>query len=82
MPSIKMRESYSNIWEFNTDSEIWTEWDVQPHGKKRMHHAADIIGSLMLVHGGYSTESKKVMEDFAVLDTHIKKWVPLNFYDN
>lgn len=32
--------------------------------KKRMHHAAGMLGCVMVVSGGYNTEAKVVMDDF------------------
>jgi len=36
--------------------------------KRRMHHAADVFGCLLVVHGGFSGESKMVLNDFSLYD--------------
>lgn len=39
--------------------------------KKRMNHSAAILGSIMLVHGGFCTEYKKLLDDFAMFDIEV-----------
>lgn len=36
--------------------------------KRRMHHAADVYGCMLVVHGGFSGEEKQILNDFAVYD--------------
>jgi hypothetical protein len=33
-----------------------------------MSHAASILGGMMLVHGGFNTEQKKLLNDFGLFD--------------
>ena len=33
-----------------------------------MHHAADIYGSMLVVHGGFSSENKETLSDIAIYD--------------
>ena len=69
MPSIKMRMSFNDICIFDIYKEEWNlSVDTEGAPRKRMNHAASIMGCLMLVHGGFSTESKKVLDDFCLFD--------------
>ena len=40
-----------------------------------MSHAASIMGGFMLVHGGYNTEQKKLLNDFGLFDLETQKWI-------
>ena len=42
---------------------------------RRMHHAADVYGCILVVHGGFSTESKDILGDFNLYDLDKKTWV-------
>ena len=33
-----------------------------------MHHAADVYGNTLIVHGGFSGEHRTVLDDFAAFD--------------
>ena len=35
----------------------------------------------MLVHGGFNTEQKKVLNDFAMFDLDLKKWIYCRVFD-
>lgn len=43
-----------------------------------MHHAADIYGCILVVHGGFSGETKKVLGDIALYDLSKNKIVDLS----
>ena len=48
-----------------------------------MSHGGAIMGSVLLVHGGFNTESKKTLEDFAMFDMELLKWIDCKvFLDN
>lgn len=36
--------------------------------KRRMHHAADVFGCMLFVHGGFSGEEKTILSDYAIYD--------------
>lgn len=36
--------------------------------KRRMHHAADVYGCMLVVNGGISAESKQILNDFTIYD--------------
>lgn len=40
-----------------------------------MHHAADVYGCMLVVHGGFSVEEKDVLGDFGIYDLKKKTWV-------
>ncbi len=40
-----------------------------------MSHAAGVMGGLMLMHGGYSTEGRLVLDDFNLFDFKLMKWI-------
>jgi hypothetical protein len=41
--------------------------------KRRMHHAADVYGCMLVVHGGFSGEEKDILNDVALYDLSINK---------
>lgn len=40
-----------------------------------MHHAAAVLGGIMLVMGGVNTEAKTVMDDFNLFDFQSESWL-------
>ena len=76
MQKLKMRSSFNDIWVFDTKLLKWFKKEgsgIPP--KKRMQHAATILGSLKMIHGGINTESKLVLDDFNLFDLDINRWV-------
>jgi hypothetical protein len=45
-----------------------------------MNHGCDIMGCLMLVHGGFNTEQKKALDEMKVFDMELLKWVDTRVY--
>lgn len=41
----------------------------------RMSHAAGIYGGCLVVHGGYTGQEDQVLNDVAIFDIAIGKWV-------
>ena len=37
-------------------------------GKKRMNHASDTFGCILVVHGGYCGEDKNTLDSFDIFD--------------
>ena len=71
-----MMPSFNDIWMFDTDRVIWSKLEgsgIPP--KKRMYHTASVLGSLMLIHGGYSSEGKITLSDFNLFDIEVNKWI-------
>ena len=58
----------SRIWE--TDSFIPYELGgvVLEAPSRRMHHAADVYGCMLVVHGGFSGEDKEILDDLGIYD--------------
>lgn len=57
IPAIKMRLSFNDVHIFDTQSELWLkEPEIEGAPGKRMNHAAGILGSMMIVHGGFNTD--------------------------
>jgi len=78
MNTIKMRLSFNDMFLFNTKKEKWSR--VQEVGqvpKKRMGHVAAVMGGVYLVHGGFNTEGKIVLDDFNLYDFENKSWMPV-----
>ena len=76
MPNLHMMPSYNDIWMFDTDKITWDKLEgsgIPP--KKRLYHTASCLGSLMLIHGGYSSEGKITLSDFNLFDVEEHKWV-------
>lgn len=81
MPAIKMRVCYNDVHIFDTDSEKWLkEPEIEGAPVKRMSHCASILGGFMLVHGGYNTEQKKLLNEFGIFDLELQKWTKLKIY--
>lgn len=81
LQSIKMRLSYNDVSIFDTDNEVWLNPPlIEGAPNKRTSHSANIFGGLMLVHGGYNTEQKKMQDDFALFDLEKLKWTILKVY--
>lgn len=40
------------------------------------------MGSVMLVHGGFNTEQKKVLNDVGLFDIDTHKWINTRVYHN
>eukprot|EP00347_Sterkiella_histriomuscorum_P022130 403331578 len=79
--SIKMRLSFNDVQVFDIDQEQWLkEPDIEGAPKKRQNHIGCMLGSAMVVHGGFNTEQKKVLNDFGIFDVDIQKWVNTRVY--
>jgi N-acetylneuraminic acid mutarotase len=67
---IKIRETFNDLWIWDTFTD--QKWDkIESFGispLKRMGHAGDTLGGVMLVHGGFNTEAKVVLDDFNLYD--------------
>ena len=80
--SIKMRLSFNDVQIFDTEKEIWLkEPDIEGAPKKRQNHVAGVLGSVMIVHGGFNTEQKKVLNDYALFDLDTSKWIYCRVFD-
>ena len=72
MQSIKMRLAFNDVKIFDTETEQWLkEPEIEGAPSKRMSHSACILGSMLVVHGGFNTEQKKVLSDFGVFDLEL-----------
>ena len=50
--------------------------------RQRMDHAAAFYGCIMVVHGGYHTETMEYLGDFGFYDVYEKEWIcPEILYD-
>lgn len=47
-----------------------------------MNHASGLLGCVMLVHGGFSTEAKRILDDFSLLDLELMHWVDTKVFIN
>jgi len=76
MSGIKLRVSYNDICVYDTERGEWEEMrELDRAPKKRMNHSAGLMGCLMLVSGGYNTETKTVMSDLCIFDIELTRWV-------
>lgn len=81
--SIKMRLNYNDIQVFDTQKECWLDPpDIEGAPRKRMSHSTSTLGCMMLVHGGFSTESRKVLDDFNLFDLKLMKWIDTKVYQD
>jgi hypothetical protein len=76
LPAIKMRMSYNDVHIYDTEEEMWLkEPEIEGAPSKRMSHCASILGGMMVVHGGYNTEQKKILRDFGIFDLENQVWL-------
>lgn len=81
--SIKVRNSYNDLHVFDTTTNRWLhEPDLENIPRKRMNHAAGLLGCVMLVHGGFSTEAKRALDEYSLFDIEQMKWVETRVYIN
>lgn len=77
MPDIGLRESFNHIWIWDTIAN--SHWELVSakgcYPTKRMSHGADVLGCVLLVMGGLSTESRCVMDDFNLYDFYTETWL-------
>ena len=63
--------------------EKWLEEpDIHNPPKKRMNHSASIMGCIMMVHGGFSTEAKQVLDDYQLFDIEAMQWIDTRIFIN
>ena len=56
------------------------EPEIEGAPRKRMNHVAGIYGGILLVHGGFNTEQKKLLNDFALFDLERNKWIECRLF--
>ena len=70
---------YITIGTKNWDSDSFTNQEIGgvtlEAPRRRMHHAADVYGCILVVHGGFSTETKDILGDFSLYDLDKKTWI-------
>jgi hypothetical protein len=80
--TIKMRLSFNDVHIYDTDLEQWLKQpEIEGAPRKRMSHSASIMGGFMLVHGGYNTDQKKLLNDFGLFDLEAQKWIQHKVYN-
>ena len=78
-----MSASFNDLWCFNTNEKQWIE--IEPDGvmpKKRISHVSGFFGCIMLTHGGFNSEAKKLLDDFNLYDVQLNKWLKVTVYLN
>jgi N-acetylneuraminic acid mutarotase len=81
MPAIKTRLCYNDLQIFDTDSQQWLkEPEIEGAPKKRMSHCSAILGGFLLVHGGFSTDQKQLLNEFGLFDLELNRWVQMKLY--
>ena len=59
LKSIKMRLCLNDLYMYDVNDNLWTRINDQPlTPKSRMGHVSQVFGSMMLVQGGFSTDTK------------------------
>jgi len=77
--TVKARKVYNDAQIFDIRTKVWQE--VLPSGRvprPRQSHVGASIGGVMLVHGGYSFELKKTLNDFNLFDMRLHKWLKIS----
>ena len=73
--------SYNDVQIYDTQAKTWLDIDQNAVGgiglqpKKRSSHASGMMGGVMLIHGGYSTEAALLLDDFCLFDVNLRKWI-------
>ena len=81
LKSIKMRLCLNDLYIFDVNQNRWDKINDQPNTpKSRMGHVSQIYGSMMLVQGGFSTDTKQTLSDFNLFDLDEKKWINCDIY--
>jgi len=81
MNAIKMRMCFNDIHIYDTDQEKWLKApEIEGAPRKRMSHCAEILGGFLLVHGGFNTEQKQVLNEFGLFDLETQKWTKLKIF--
>ena len=75
MPSLHITRSFNDVWLFDVASATWTEVAGRNPPAKRTQHVSGLLGSIMLVHGGYNCEGKVTLNDFCLFDLDECKWI-------
>eukprot|EP00347_Sterkiella_histriomuscorum_P019403 403341758 len=82
----KMRLTYNDVFIFDIDKQHWKQEQLhdinlkqkqEEPPKRRMHHAADVFGCILVVQGGISGEDKSILSDFALYDLKRQSWLYL-----
>ncbi|CDW89123.1 kelch motif family protein [Stylonychia lemnae] len=73
------------------ENQKWTSDDFLPKDydgelliapKTRMHHAGEVFGCMLVIHGGISGEDKDILDDFGIYDLKRQTWVKTNISTN
>ena len=75
MPSLHITRSFNDVWEFDVASATWTDISGRKPPTKRTQHVSGLLGSIMLVHGGYNCEGKVTLNDFCLFDIEDRIWI-------
>jgi hypothetical protein len=77
LKSIQMRLCLSDLHIFDIGRNKWEE--VQGQGglsaRSRMNHSSALLGCLMLIQGGYTSENKSTLGEFNLFDMESRKWI-------
>ena len=72
IPKMKSRKSFSDLRLYNLATNEWVcqdfSRDGQQENKKRVNHAAAIMGGMLVAHGGFNSDENYMYEDIEVLD--------------
>ncbi|CDW80498.1 kelch motif family protein [Stylonychia lemnae] len=79
---IKMRLGYNDLHIFDTVSETWNQANLEGSPQKRYNHASAIFGSIMMIHGGFFADQRKLLNDFALFDCDMNRWIMTRVYCN
>ena len=83
IPNLHMMPCFNDIWMFDTDNKKWQKLEgsgIPP--KKRMLHVSAALGSVMLIHGGYNSEGKVMLDDFNLFDIEEHMWLRTRVIQN
>ncbi|CAI2386706.1 unnamed protein product [Moneuplotes crassus] len=71
--SIKIRETYGDLYVFNTNYLRWDKINSNGEMTYRRNHICEVVGNYMLVHGGLNNKSK-VLDDIYVFSFKTQFW--------
>lgn len=76
MKSMGVRQCMNDLFILDTQKSKWTMVEQEKYTPGiRMNHVAASLGSLMLVQGGYNSETKKTYRDIHLFDIQTQQWI-------
>lgn len=74
--SINMRLCLNDVQLFDIEANTWERMPENAYTPiKRMNHVSCLFGSMMVCHGGYNTEIRRILGDINIFDFNRREWI-------